>query len=47
MTIEPMLVAQWRTALDRLVKATLGNDPVELEEALEAAQKLLQEGYEA
>ena len=32
----------WRDALDRLVKATLGNDPVELEDALSDAQHLLE-----
>lgn len=34
----------WRDALDRLVKATLGNDPVELEEALREAQEILEDG---
>jgi hypothetical protein len=36
------MATDWRKVLERLVKATLGNDPVELEEALQAAQDYLE-----
>lgn len=41
------MTTDWREVLERLVQATLGNDPVELEEALRVAQDYLNREREA